>query len=182
LCTPISLCPICRSLLTFFPVPGKRKRDKKMERVRKKKRNWRKYQDLKGATLPSFLSHDGAGLDLFLCYAEPPAKTCEAWVYGTAELEACWVPEDPALPAPAEGYVVSFMAFYEQGFGMPQHWFHRSLLRYYGLELHHLTPVGVLHIIAAFVTLCGLTWGSTLNLICGTTFFTSNIHKILKWS
>jgi hypothetical protein len=48
---------------------------------------------------------------------------------------------------------VSFMAFYERGFGMPLHWFLRSLLRYYGLELHHLTPSGVLHI-ATFVTLC----------------------------
>jgi hypothetical protein len=31
-----------------------------------------------------------------------------------AELKACHVLEDPAFPAPAEGYVVSFMAFNEQ--------------------------------------------------------------------
>jgi hypothetical protein len=30
-----------------------------------------------------------------------------------AELEACRVPEDPAPPTPAEGYVVSFTVFYE---------------------------------------------------------------------
>jgi hypothetical protein len=36
---------------------------------------------------------------------------------------------------------------------MLPHQFLRSLLRYYNLELHHLTPSGVLHI-AAFVTLC----------------------------
>jgi hypothetical protein len=30
-----------------------------------------------------------------------------------AELAACRVPEDPAFLAPAEGYVVSFMAFYD---------------------------------------------------------------------
>jgi hypothetical protein len=48
---------------------------------------------------------------------------------------------------------VSFMAFYERGFGVPPHQFLHSLLRYYGLELHHVTPSGVLHI-AAFVTLC----------------------------
>jgi hypothetical protein len=29
------------------------------------------------------------------------------------ELTACCVPKDPVFPAPAEGYVVSFMAFYE---------------------------------------------------------------------
>jgi hypothetical protein len=48
---------------------------------------------------------------------------------------------------------VSFTMFYEWGFSMPPHRFLRSLLRYYGLELHHLTPSGVLHI-TAFVTLC----------------------------
>jgi hypothetical protein len=47
--------------------------------------------------------------------------------------------------------VVSFMAFYERGFGMPLHPFLRLLLLYYDLELHHLTPSEVLHI-AIFVT------------------------------
>jgi hypothetical protein len=70
-----------------------------------------------------------------------------------AELVACRVPEDPMFPAPVEGYVVSFMAFYERGFSTPSHQFLHSLLWYYGLELHHLTPSRVLHI-AAFVTLC----------------------------
>jgi hypothetical protein len=37
---------------------------------------------------------------------------------------------------------------------VPPHQFLHLLLRwYYGLELHHLTPLGVLHI-TAFVTLC----------------------------
>jgi hypothetical protein len=66
---------------------------------------------------------------------------------------ACRVLEDPALPAPAKGYMVSFVAFYERGFDTPLHWFLRLLLRYYSLELHHLTSSGVLHIVA-FVTLC----------------------------
>jgi hypothetical protein len=35
--------------------------------------------------------------------------------------------------------VLSFMAFYERGFGMPPHRFLHSLLRHYNLELHHLT-------------------------------------------
>jgi hypothetical protein len=35
------------------------------------------------------------------------------------ELTACRVPEDPAFPTPTEGYVVSFVAFYERRFGMP---------------------------------------------------------------
>jgi hypothetical protein len=37
------------------------------------------------------------------------------------ELDACHMPEDPALPAPMGGYVVSFVVSYEWGFGMPLH-------------------------------------------------------------
>jgi hypothetical protein len=36
---------------------------------------------------------------------------------------------------------------------VPSHRFLCSLLRSYGLELHHLTPSGILHMVA-FVTLC----------------------------
>jgi hypothetical protein len=61
-----------------------------------------------------------------------------------AELETCRLPEDLVLPAPADGDVVSFMTFYEWGFGAPLHQFARSLLWYYDLKLHHLTPSGVL--------------------------------------
>jgi hypothetical protein len=69
------------------------------------------------------------------------------------ELTTCYVPEDLVFPTLMEGYLVTFVAFYEQGFGTPSHWFLRSLLRYYDLELHNLTPSGVLHI-ASFMTLC----------------------------
>jgi hypothetical protein len=68
-------------------------------------------------------------------------------------LEACPVPEDLAFPMPMEEYVVPFAAFYEQGFIEPPHEFLCSFLWYYGLELHDLTPSGVLHIVA-FMTLC----------------------------
>jgi hypothetical protein len=70
-----------------------------------------------------------------------------------AELMTCCVPEDLAFPVPIEGYMVSFVAFYERGFGTPSHRFLCSLLWYYGLELHHLTHSGVLHVVA-FITLC----------------------------
>jgi hypothetical protein len=43
--------------------------------------------------------------------------------------------------------------FYEWGFGVPSQQFLCSLLQFYGLELHHLTPSGILQM-AAFVTLC----------------------------
>jgi hypothetical protein len=63
------------------------------------------------------------------------------------------MPKDLAFPVPAEGYVVSFVVVYEWGVGTTLHWFLRSLLQFYGLELHNLTPLGVLHI-AAFRTPC----------------------------
>jgi hypothetical protein len=69
------------------------------------------------------------------------------------ELASCHAPEHPAFPTPVEGYMVSFVAFYERGFGTPSHRFLRLLLQYYGIELPNLTPSGVLHI-ATFMTLC----------------------------
>jgi hypothetical protein len=72
----------------------------------------------------------------------------------TAELAACRVPEDPSSPTPAGGYVVACMTFYKRGFGEPSHQFLRSLLLWsYGLELHHMTTSGILHMVA-YVTLC----------------------------
>jgi hypothetical protein len=75
------------------------------------------------------------------------------WYMIAAELATYHVPEDSASPTPTGGYVVSCTTFYEQGFGVPSHRFLRLLLQFYGLELHHLTPLGILHIVA-FVTLC----------------------------
>jgi hypothetical protein len=70
-----------------------------------------------------------------------------------AELATYHVPEDPAPPVLAGGYVVACVAFYERGFSVPSHGFLCSLLQFYGLELHHLTPSGILHMMT-FVTLC----------------------------
>jgi hypothetical protein len=67
------------------------------------------------------------------------------------ELMACRVPEDPAFPTTPEGYMVPIVTFYEWEFSTPSHRFLRSLLQYYGLELHNLTPSGVLYI-AVFMT------------------------------
>jgi hypothetical protein len=70
-----------------------------------------------------------------------------------AELGTCCVPKDPASPASVVGYVVACSTFYERGCGAPLHRFLYSLLQFYGLELHQLTPSVILHIVA-FVTLC----------------------------
>jgi hypothetical protein len=68
------------------------------------------------------------------------------------ELVTYHVPKDPASRVPAGRYVVASTAFYMWGFIVPSYWFLRSLLQFYDLELHHLTPLEILHI-AALVTL-----------------------------
>jgi hypothetical protein len=49
-------------------------------------------------------------------------------------------PSDHWEPVPPEGYVVSFIAFHERGFGVPASPFMWVLLHYYKVELHHLAP------------------------------------------
>jgi hypothetical protein len=70
-----------------------------------------------------------------------------------AEFSTCLVPADPTSPTLMKGFIVVCVAFYERGFGASPYRFLCSLLRSYVLELHHLTPSGILHM-AAFVTLC----------------------------
>jgi hypothetical protein len=66
-----------------------------------------------------------------------------------------------------EGYMVSFVAFYERGFGVSPHRFLCSRLQHYHLELHNMTRLGILHI-ATFMTLCEAYMGLTLTLtMCG---------------
>ena len=57
------------------------------------------------------------------------------------------------FPCPQAGKVVSFLAFHEHGLGYPTHWFLRGLLNEWGLELQHLNPTRVLHIVG-FITMC----------------------------
>jgi hypothetical protein len=68
------------------------------------------------------------------------------------ELTTCHMLEDPVSPALTEGYVVSFVVFYERGLDVPSHRFLCSLLQHYHLELHNLILWGILHI-AVFMTL-----------------------------
>jgi hypothetical protein len=71
----------------------------------------------------------------------------------TAEFATSLVPMGSVSLAPVERFVRVCAAFFERGFGLLSHRFLWSLPRSYGLELHHLTPSGILHM-AAFVTLC----------------------------
>jgi hypothetical protein len=75
-----------------------------------------------------------------------------------AELATCRVPKDHASPALTGGFVVAWAAFYERGFSVASNRFLHSLLYFYDLELHHLTPSRILHM-AAFMTLCEACMG-----------------------
>ena len=63
------------------------------------------------------------------------------------------LPGDESIPAPAPDERVCFQAFFPRGFALPLHPFVRGLLYSYRLQLHDLTPNGILHI-ACFITLC----------------------------
>jgi hypothetical protein len=45
------------------------------------------------------------------------------------------------------------VVFYKREFCVPSHRFPCSILQFYGLELHHLSPSWILHILS-FMTLC----------------------------
>lgn len=71
-----------------------------------------------------------------------------------AGVEPAWLfADDEDVPAPPEGYVVSFAHFHERGFGTPASKFFRGLLHYYGIKLQNLNPNSILQV-AVFVTLC----------------------------
>ena len=47
------------------------------------------------------------------------------------------------VPAPPDGYVVSFALFHERGLMVPHHPFFLGLLHHYQIELQHLNPNGI---------------------------------------
>src|SRR3954469_15032556 len=63
------------------------------------------------------------------------------------------LPGDESTPASAADERVCFHAFFHRGVALPLHPFVRGLLYSYRLQLHDLTPNGILHI-ACFITLC----------------------------
>ena len=63
------------------------------------------------------------------------------------------LPGEDELPLQPDGYIVLFAHFHEHGFAIPAYKFLRGLLHYYKIELQHLNPNGIQHIMA-FVVLC----------------------------
>ena len=63
------------------------------------------------------------------------------------------VPGKEVFPTPRDGERVCFADFLPRGFGFPMHDFVRGFLYAYGVQIHDLTPNGVLSI-AGFIVLC----------------------------
>src|ERR1041384_3118708 len=82
----------------------------------------------------------------------------ERSAFGAADLgelvrDAARIHGDEGVPAPRPDERVCFQSFFPRGFALPIHPFLRGLLCAYQLQLHDLTPNGILHI-ACFITLC----------------------------
>jgi hypothetical protein len=72
------------------------------------------------------------------------------------ELATCRVSEDPTSPAltgGGGGEITERAALSKKRFNVPSHRYLHSLLQFYSLELHHMSPLWILHM-ASFVTLC----------------------------
>jgi hypothetical protein len=93
-----------------------------------------------------------------------------------AQLATCHVPKDHASPVPVRGYVVACAAFYERGFSVLSHRFLCSLLQFYSLELHHLTPSEILYMVA-IVTLCEAYMGIEPHFILWNYFFHTRLWQ-----
>ena len=65
-----------------------------------------------------------------------------------------WIaPRNEPEPRPHDGYIMSFVVFYERGLGLPVDRFMRALPHYYGVELHNFNPNSITQA-AIFVTVC----------------------------
>jgi hypothetical protein len=86
-------------------------------------------------------------------------------------LQPEWMaPSSEADPTPPSGYVLSFIPFYERGFGVPASRFMRALLHHYGVELHNLNPT-LSRKQPSLRRFARVFWGLTITGTCGPIFF-----------
>jgi hypothetical protein len=105
--TPASSRTIHRSLLFNFPAPEKKERDK---REKERKGGLPAFRVFLLLPLKAMVEQDWTLPRL----RRVTYKALQKKGFMTAtEPATCRVPEDPAFPAPTEGYVVTFVAFYE---------------------------------------------------------------------
>ena len=72
--------------------------------------------------------------------------------------------------------MVSFAHFHGRGLATPAHKFLRGLLHFYKIELQHLNPNGIQHMVA-FIALCEGFLGISLHFDLWRYFFAVNLQK-----
>ena len=72
---------------------------------------------------------------------------------GVDKVRVRLAPEKEITPEPEEGKRVVFRSHFLRSIGLPASAFFRSVLQFYQLQPHHLTPNTVV-LLSAFVTLC----------------------------
>jgi hypothetical protein len=108
--SPISSHTIHRSLLTSFPMPKKKEREK--ERKRGKKGD---YWDLESVASPSFSSHGKTRLDPFQGHAGSPAKPHELGVYDGDGARGLPSARGPRIPCACGRICGDFSRFLQAG-------------------------------------------------------------------
>ena len=111
--------------------------------MREKRRTHRSFGDPERNVGLAVVHCEAFGAGIFHREGVPAAA-------GGGALEGSW---EGGVPRPRPDEVVSFLTFHERGLGYPAHWFLHGLLNEWRLELQHLNPTGVLHIVG-FVTVC----------------------------
>ena len=72
---------------------------------------------------------------------------------GRTDVAEWLVPSREDVPTPLDGYIIFFMPFHEHGLAVPPHLFFQGLLHHYQIELQHLDPNRIQHIMA-FIAMC----------------------------
>jgi hypothetical protein len=122
LCTPTSSRIIHHSLLTSFPMPEKKEREKGENEKRKEKGITGIWGVLLLLPSQAMAELDWTPSKVTQCHLQSLMKQ---GFMNVTELVAYHVLEDLTFPAPAEEYVVTFVTFYEWGFVAPSHQFLR---------------------------------------------------------
>ena len=86
------------------------------------------------------------------------------------------VPSREDAPASPDGYIVSFAPFHEHEIMVPPHLFLQGLLHHYKIELQHLNPNGIQHIVT-FIVMCEGYLGIEPHFELWRYFFAISLHR-----
>jgi hypothetical protein len=131
---------------------------------------------LQGVVSLSLLFHGGVGLAHVGGHARAHAKSRKLGVYDNGGVSYLSCAQRSCISSPDGGIRHGVCGVLRARFGMPSHRFLCSLLQFYGLELHHLTPSGILHMVT-FVTLCKAYMGIEPHFDLWSYFFRTRLRQ-----